>query len=310
MAKQIKPFVDDGDGDGGLVADGQLVVPGGHRPRPRAAHPPRRPPRQRCLRRRCPRPDPAPGNPRPARCGSTGVRRGTVHRFRAMNVTWRRPDEGELGDFAAGVTTLAVSPLSGNAGEVALMLLRAGCTVRLMDDFDPSRVLAAVEAERITSVYLPSPHLERLVSHPDVGRTDLSSLRYLPYGNAPIAPDTLRRAIGVLGPILSQNYVTSELRAVTLLRQEDHLAAADGRPHLLRSAGRPLPGVELRICGPDGRDRPMGEPGEVWLRAPHMMSGYWRDPDATRRVLLEDWLRSGDIGRLDPEGYLYLDGRA
>lgn len=242
--------------------------------------------------------------------GSTGVRRGAVHRFRAMNVTWRRPDEGELGDFPAGVTTLAVSPLSGNAGEVALMLLRAGCTVRLMDDFAPGRVLATVETERITSVYLPSPYLERLVGHPETGRTDLSSLRYLPYGNAPIAPDTLRRAIGVFGPILSQNYVTSELRAVTLLRQEDHLAAADGRPQLLRSAGRPLPEVELRICGPDGRDRPAGEPGEVWLRAPHMMSGYWRDPDATRRVMRKGWLRSGDTGRLDPEGYLYLGDRA
>ncbi|MET9297302.1 AMP-binding protein [Streptomyces sp. NPDC003077] len=241
--------------------------------------------------------------------GTTGPRRGAVHPFSAMNVVWRRPDEGELGDFPAGVTTLAVSPLSGNAGEVALMLLRAGCTVRLMDDFEPGRVLAAVERERITSLYLPSPYLERLVGHRDVGRTDLSSLRYLPYGNAPVTPDVLRRAIDAFGPVLSQNYVTSEIRAITLLRQEDHLAAADGRPHLLGSAGRPLPGVEVRICGPDGRGRRPGETGEVWLRAPHMMSGYWRDPEATRRALRDGWFRSGDAGRLDRDGYLYLSGR-
>ncbi|GGX79881.1 AMP-binding protein [Streptomyces minutiscleroticus] len=241
--------------------------------------------------------------------GTTGPRRGAVHRFSAMNVNWRRSDEGELGDFPAGVTTLAVSPLSGNAGEVALMLLRAGCTVRLMDDFEPGRVLATVDTERIASMYLPSPCLERLVAHGDLGHADLSSLRYLPYGNAPIAPDVLRRAIDAFGPILSQNYVTSEVRAVTLLRQEDHLAAADGRPHLLGSAGRPLPEVDIRICGPDGRERPSGETGEVWLRAPHMMSGYWREPEATEHALSKGWLRSGDIGRLDHDGYLYLSGR-
>ncbi len=227
-----------------------------------------------------------------------------------MNVTWRRPEEGELGDFAAGVTTLAVSPVTGNAGEVALMLLRAGCTVRLLDGFDPARVLALVEEERITSVYLPSPWLERLVTHPEAGHAELSSLRYLPYGNDPVDPDSLLRAMEVCGPVLSQNYVTSEVRAVTLLRQEDHLAAADGRPHLLRSVGRPLPDVRIRVCGPDGSPRPTGRTGEVWLRAPHMMSGYWNDVAATRRVLRRGWLRSGDTGRLDEEGYLYLAGRA
>ncbi|MEU4209201.1 AMP-binding protein [Streptomyces sp. NPDC026206] len=242
--------------------------------------------------------------------GTTGRRRGAVHRFSGMNVTWRRPQEGELGDFAEGVTSLVAGPLADNAGEVALMLLRAGCTMMLMDDFDPARVLAAVESERIASVYLLSGQLERLVAHEDLTRTDVSSLRYLPYGNAPISPDSLRRAVDAFGPVLSQNYVSSEIRAITLLRQEDHLAAADGRPELLASVGQGLPDVGIRICGPDGRGLRAGEVGEVRIRAPHMMSGYWRDAGATSRAVCRGWLRSGDLGRLDREGYLYLCGRA
>ncbi|MFC9173902.1 MULTISPECIES: AMP-binding protein [Streptomyces] len=242
--------------------------------------------------------------------GTTGPRRGAVHRFSGMRVDWRRPEEGALGDFPAGITTLAVSPLAGNAGEVVLMLLRQGCTALLMDDFDPGRVLATVEAERITSVYLLSGHLRRLLAHPDVGRTDLSSLRYVPYGNAPVPAATVRRAVEVFGPVLAQNYLSSEIRAITLLRQEDHLAAAARRPELLRSVGRALPEVEIRIRGPRDEPLPCGACGEVWLRAPHMMSGYWRDPAGTARVMRGGWLHSGDRGRLDEEGYLYLTGRA
>ncbi|BFO18335.1 hypothetical protein SHKM778_47230 [Streptomyces sp. KM77-8] len=242
--------------------------------------------------------------------GTTGVRRGAVHPFSAMNVTWRRPEEGALGDFPAGITTLAVSPLAGNAGEVTLMLLRQGCTALLMDDFDPGRVLATVEAERITSVYLLSEHLRQLVAHPDIGRTDLSSLRYVPYGNSPVPADTVRRAIEVFGPVLTQNYLSCEIRAISLLRQEDHLAAVSGRPELLRSVGRVLPEVEIQVRGPGDEPLPQGRCGEIWLRAPHMMSGYWREPAQTARVLRGGWLHSGDRGRLDGEGYLYLTGRA
>ncbi|MFD0346161.1 AMP-binding protein [Kitasatospora aburaviensis] len=213
--------------------------------------------------------------------GTTGPRRGAVHRFAAMNVVWRRPHEGELGDFPAGVTTLAVSPLAGNGGEVALMLMRAGCTVMLMNGFDAGRVLATVAAERITSTYLPAHRFTELVAHPDLDRTDLSSLRYLPYGNGPVPASVVRRAVAAFGPILSQNYVSSEIRAISLLRQEDHRAAAGPRPELLASVGQPLPAVDVRVCGPDGERRPAGRSGEIRLRAPHMMSGYWRDPAAT-----------------------------
>ncbi|MFJ9520148.1 AMP-binding protein [Kitasatospora sp. NPDC101801] len=241
--------------------------------------------------------------------GTTGRRRGAVHRFAAMNVTWRRPHEGELGDFPAGITTLAVSPLAGNGGEVALMLMRAGCTVRLMNGFDAGRVLATVAAERITSTYLPARQFTELVAHPDLGRTDLSSLRYLPYGNGPVPAAVVRRAVAAFGPILSQNYVSSEIRAISLLRPEDHRAAAGPRPELLGSVGQPLPAVDVRVCGPDGERRPVGGVGEIRLRAPHLMSGYWRDPAATGRVLAGGWLRTGDLGRVDREGYLYLAGR-
>ncbi|MCG6495597.1 AMP-binding protein [Kitasatospora sp. A2-31] len=241
--------------------------------------------------------------------GTTGPRRGAVHRFAAMNVTWRRPHEGDLGDFPAGVTTLAVSPLAGNGGEVALMLMRAGCTVMLMNGFDAGRVLATVASERITSTYLPAHHFTELVAHPDLDRTDLSSLRYLPYGNGPVPASVVRRAVEAFGPILSQNYVSSEIRAISLLRQEDHRAAAGPRPELLASVGQPLPAVDVRVCGPDGERRPAGRSGEIRLRAPHMTSGYWRDPAATRRALDGGWLRTGDVGRVDREGYLYLEGR-
>jgi acyl-CoA synthetase (AMP-forming)/AMP-acid ligase II len=92
----------------------------------------------------------------------------------------------------------------------------------------------------------------------------------------------------------------------TMLRKADHLAAVQGRPHLLKSAGQPSYAIDVRVVGPDGRDVGLGERGEVIFAAPYMMKGYYRDPERTARTLVDGWVRSGDVAEVDGEGYVYI----
>jgi len=148
-----------------------------------------------------------------------------------------------------------------------------------------------------------------LLRTPELDSVDLSSLRTLVYGASPISEDVLVKAmqrfdcefLGVYG-------MTESTGSITQLDGADHDPV--GRPGLLRSCGRPYPWVEVRVVGPDGRDVPDGEVGELWTRSAQNMAGYWNNPAATAAAITPDgWLRTGDAGRRDADGYLYLYDR-
>jgi long-chain acyl-CoA synthetase len=180
----------------------------------------------------------------------------------------------------------------------------------MLRDVDLGAILDAIPRYGIThTVFVPAV-LQFLLATPGVETVDFSSLRLITYGASPISEEVLVGSMARFGCGFVQAYgLTETSGGVVLLHPEDH---DPGGPlaHRLRAAGRPVPGVEVQVVGADGAPLPTGEIGEVWIRSPSTMVGYWNKPDATTDAITEDgWFRSGDAGRLDDDGYLYIEDR-
>jgi len=177
----------------------------------------------------------------------------------------------------------------------------AGRPVVLMPGFEAGRFLDDVEQHGVTATSLAPTMITMLLEAGafDAGR--LGSLRRIGYGASPIPESLLRRLDAVLPRVgLSQGYGMTELSGnAVYLDADDHRRALHEAPHLLPAAGRPAPGVELRIAAD----------GEICVRAPQVMAGYWNRPDSTAEVLVDGWLHTGDIGRIDDDGYLFVVDR-
>ncbi|MEU6320742.1 AMP-binding protein [Streptomyces sp. NPDC047009] len=175
--------------------------------------------------------------------------------------------------------------------------------------FDPQAVLSVIETERVTCTFLVPTMLTLLIDHLDRldRRPDLSSLRLVVHGGAPIAPSLLERAIARLGCSFTQSYGMTEAGPIlSFLPNEERLL---DRPEL-RSAGRPVVGVEVRVVRPDGSECAVGEVGEIVGRGPNFALGYWRQPEVTREKFHDGWYWSGDMAHCDEAGHLYIVGRA
>ncbi|MCX5195669.1 AMP-binding protein [Streptomyces sp. NBC_00249] len=204
------------------------------------------------------------------------------------------------------VRALACTTLAHAAGLMADATLHRGGTVVLLDEFEAGAVLAAIERERISHMFLLPPLLYQLMDHPEVDRTDTSSLRMLTYGGCASSPARLAAAVRRFGPVLNQFYGQNEAGGISMLSPQDH---DPRRPELLRTAGKAMEGVEVAVLDPDGRHLPAGEHGEICVRSPHVMKGYWKQPELTAEVLRDGWLHTGDIGFVDPDGYLTIVDR-
>ena len=205
-------------------------------------------------------------------------------------------------------------PLCHVAGYNVLHRHANGRPVVLVDRFDPPSFCEAVAANAVTSTSVAATMLAALLDHVEsdpAARAQLATLRSVAYGAAPMAPSLLRRADEVLGVGLSQGYGMTELSGnAVFLDAAAHRRGLAGEEHLLRAAGTPAPGVEVRIADGDDRSLPAGEVGEILVRAPQVMAGYWDDPAATEAALRGGWLHTGDVGRLDDEGLLYVVDRS
>jgi long-chain acyl-CoA synthetase len=183
------------------------------------------------------------------------------------------------------------------------LTLQAGATVVLVERFDPATALDTIRDHGVTIVSGPPTMWAAWVGLPGVDPEAFSSVRIAVSGAAKLPVETAQAVEDRFGLHVEEGYGLTETSPV--------VASATGTDAPWGSVGVPLPGVELRIVGPDGADALAGDPGELWVRGPNVFSGYWRDEDATASVLTPDaWLRTGDIGIADDHGYVYLVDRA
>jgi fatty-acyl-CoA synthase len=187
---------------------------------------------------------------------------------------------------------------------VAQTLLGGG-SVTLRDRFDPAELLRVIEAEGITQLSLVEPLLAEFADHPDLPTRDLSTLRRVSHIGAVAPASFRRRLLARLGPILVNTYGASEAGMVSVLTAPDYSL---DHPELLSTAGRPRPGVHLRLVAGDGTVLPDGEQGVIEVRLPGMSSGYFGRPGDP--AFHDGWYRTGDLGFRDADGYLHVRGRA
>jgi len=204
----------------------------------------------------------------------------------------------------ADATQLLCTPVGHLGGTLAVVVLVAGGCVVLHERFEAGDVLAAIERERVSFAWMQPILLHQLLDHPAVETTDTSSLRSINVGGWASTPHRIVEAMERFGPIVVQGYGASEAGQITWLSQEEHV-----NPDLLTTVGRPVPGVDVSIRDSDGQPVASGITGEIWVRGPSMMTGYYKQPEQTARVLRDGWFRSGDLGFLDVEGYLTIVGR-
>ncbi len=214
--------------------------------------------------------------------------------------------------FEGRPTYLALAPLTHAAGVLCLPVLALGGRIVIMPRPDLDDFLAQIERHGVTHTFLPPTLIYMLLQHPRLAQARLDSLQCFWYGAAPMAPARLEEALARIGPVMAQLFGQTEApMMVSMLSPREHFHA-DGRiaHERLTSAGRPGPLVQVGIMDETGRLLPDGETGEIVVRGPLVMMGYYKNPEATAEASRHGWHRTGDIGRLSEDGYLYIVDRA
>jgi acyl-CoA synthetase (AMP-forming)/AMP-acid ligase II len=241
--------------------------------------------------------------------GTTGLPKGVMIAHRSMFALLSAANAGlRMTADSVGMVAMPLFHIAG-AGW-GLICLMDGAHSVLLREVEPNTILADIERYHVThAVYVPAV-LQLLLATPGVETTDFSSLDTILYGASPISEDVLVKSIEVVGCRFLQAYgLTETCGAVVLLPPEDHDVGGPNA-HRLRAAGLPMTGVELRVVDGDGNDCTIGDVGEIWIRSPSNMEGYWNMLDATASAITRDgWFKSGDAGYLDADGYLYIHDR-
>jgi acyl-CoA synthetase (AMP-forming)/AMP-acid ligase II len=174
-----------------------------------------------------------------------------------------------------------------------------------MNRFDAEIALRSIESERINYTLLLPTMVHALVHHPQARDHDLTSLKVVMIGSAPISDSTILLAREIFGDVLCQAYGGTELPLAVFMNSKEWFATLPGS-NPLRAAGRPFPWADVRILREDGSLAEPGEPGSVALHSDAQMSGYWQDPEATAETIVGGYVLSGDVGTLDENGFLYI----
>jgi fatty-acyl-CoA synthase len=206
---------------------------------------------------------------------------------------------------------LALAPLTHAAGVLCFPVMTLGGEIVIMRAPDLGEFLSLAGRHRVTHAFLPPTLIYLLLDHPGLAAADLRSLQCLWYGAAPMSAARLEQAIEVIGPVLGQLFGQTEApMMISTLAPKDHLRA-DGTlaRERLASAGRPTPLTMVAIMDETGRLLPAGERGEIVVRGPLVMAGYYKDQAATAEASRHGWHHTGDIGYLDEDNYLYIVDR-
>jgi long-chain acyl-CoA synthetase len=241
--------------------------------------------------------------------GTTGVPRGAVYSHRnawddartyIINLSIQ-PDDKHI----------QVSPMFHIAGDtmVRSILYMGGCNI-ILKSFDPAAVLQLVQMHNATHLSIVPTHLVAMLALPEVKKYDVSSLKFIWYGGSPMPVEVLKRGLETFGPIFGQGYGQSESGpAICHLSKEDHNVLGKPEEKRLASVGQPDIGVQVRIVNEKDEDVGSGELGEIIVRSKHNMLEYWKKPKDTSTTIVKGWLHTGDIGRYDENGYVFLVDR-
>lgn len=243
--------------------------------------------------------------------GTTGHPKGVMltHRnLTAAAVGWA----ADLMPLSPEAVTLHCAPLSHGAGIHAIAAVAKAAGNVILPRFDPEQFLRAVQVHRVTNSWMVPTQVKLLVNSPAVDRYEYSTLQHVVYGGAPMYLEDLKFAIRRMGSIWVQIFGQGESPMTgTYLRREEHVL--DGTPEQVRrmmSAGIARTGMEVKILDEDDREVPVGDSGEICLRGPTVMKGYWERPEDTAATLRNGWLHTGDIGYMDENGYVYVVDRS
>jgi acyl-CoA synthetase (AMP-forming)/AMP-acid ligase II len=216
-------------------------------------------------------------------------------------------------------TNLLTMPLYHVAGIQAMIAATyGGRALAMMRQFEVNEWIETVQREKANRAMLVPTMLKRVIDHPDFAKYDLSSLRVITYGAAPMPFEVIKKAIALFPGVNFINAFgqTETASTITTLGPEDHIieGTEDEKDRKLKrltsSIGRPMPDVEMKIIDEEGNELPSGEVGEIVARGTRLMGGYWKDAEKTAKTMTKDgWLRTGDMGYVDEEGYFFLSGR-
>ncbi len=237
--------------------------------------------------------------------GTTGIPKGAELTHRGLVLNCKRAIV-EMLDLTDADVTLAPMPFFHVGGMWYHLFpsFAAGCTTVIMPQFDPQGVLTLMAQHRVTNTHLVPTMIHALLEQPNIGSFDLSALRMMFYAASSMPTETLKRATATFACDFAQGYGSTEAGTVTFLTPDDHRKARAGREALLLACGRPLSNVEVKLAPPDNAED--DGIGEILVNSPMTMARYWRNPEATAISIQDGWLRTGDLGRIDGEGYFYI----
>ncbi len=243
--------------------------------------------------------------------GTTGNPKGAVLSNRNLFGLRKSSNEANLAytkwdDDEVILVAMPCAHIGGTG--LGVMALAAGLPAHILAEFTPDGFFNAVDHAGVTRLFIVPAALQILLNHPRCSAVDYSRLKYIFYGAAPIPLELLRECIKMFNAGFIQAYgMTETTGTIVMLPPEDH--DPNGNPRM-RSAGKALPGVELKVIDASGNALPPHEVGEVLTRSSNNMVGYWNLPDATQKTMTDDgWVKTGDAGYLDEDGYLYIHDR-
>jgi acyl-CoA synthetase (AMP-forming)/AMP-acid ligase II len=245
--------------------------------------------------------------------GTTGRPKGamlTHHNLMVMTMNFFA-DMCPLGPEDA---ILHAAPLSHGSGLYCIPNVAKGAANVILKakTFDPKIVFETIQRRRVTNLFLAPAMIKRLITSPEIDHYDLSSLKCLHYGGAPIYMEDLKTSVKKLGQIFVQLFGQAEApMTISYLRKEEHLLeGTEEQMKRLTSAGIPRTDLEVKIVDDQDRDLPPGQMGEIVVRGEVVMKGYWKNHEATAETLRGGWLHTGDLGIMDEKGYVYILDRA
>ena len=240
--------------------------------------------------------------------GTTGKPKGVTHSYASVSAAmnfWA--GTFDLGPEDRLLGQLALSHFCGRAMDSSWI---AGARLVILPEATPAAILHSIDEHKITMMLTVPTSLRMMLDYPDASETNFDSLRAIVYAASPAAPSLVRRAGKMMGPVLYTGFGQTEAYGLnTFMGPEEHEIALAGDGDRLTSVGQECQEAQVRIRGDDGADVEPGEVGEIWICAPWITPGFWQRPDLDEARLTNGWLRTGDLGRVEADGYFYLADR-